>query len=392
MKVFRSVSEQSSGTGKSNNGNSPTVRYCTRCLMPDTRPRIVFDSEGVCNACHHSTDKQEIDWGGRRQEFLALIEQYRARDNAYDCVVPWSGGKDSSAIAHRLKFEFGLIPLLVTFSPLLPNRVGAHNREELVKLGFDHVFVTPNQKVSRALARRFFIERGNPKVHWDAGINAAPVRAAVQYGIPLIFYAEHGESEYGGRVLSAEHQRTRDFTEVIEHQIGDDPENWADENINAEDLAPYIYPPLEDIQQVGAHALYFAYFFRWSMYENYEYIRNKFHFLTNENGRTDGTFTDFDSLDDKIDNLYYYMQFVKFGFGRATRDACRMIQNGQMTRQEGLELVRKFDSELPKSHFSENLDYLGLSEVEFNETVDLHRNSEIWHMEGNQWKLRYPPK
>tara|TARA_B100001123_G_scaffold294291_1_gene328093 strand:+ start:3051 stop:4229 length:1179 start_codon:yes stop_codon:yes gene_type:complete len=392
MPVFRSVPENSSAGNRGGISDAPTVRYCGKCLMPDTRPRIVFDSEGVCNACRHAADKKDIDWDARRQEFLDLVEKFRPRDSAYDCVVPWSGGKDSSAIAHRLKFEFNLNPLLVTFSPLLPNKVGLHNREELLKLGFDHVFVRPNQKVSRELAKRFFIERGNPKVHWDAGINAAPVRAAVQYGIPLIFYAEHGESEYGGRVLSAEHQKTRDFTEVIEHQIGDDPENWVDEDIAPRELAPYIYPPLEDIQRIGAHALYFGYFFRWSMYENYEYIREKFHFLTEESGRTDGTFTDFDSLDDKIDNMYYYMQFIKFGFGRATRDACRLIQNGHMSRKEGLELVRKFDSEFPKSHLSDNLDYLGLTEPEFNKTVDLHRNPEIWHMEGNRWKLRHPPK
>lgn len=359
--------------------------------MPDTRPRIVFDASGVCNACLHGDQKETINWPERREEFLDLIEQFRPRHGSYDCVVPWSGGKDSSAIAHRLKFEFGLNPLLVTFSPLLPNSVGISNREQLIDLGFDHVFVRPNQKVSRALAKRFFIERGNPKVHWDAGINAVPVRVAIQYNIPLIFYAEHGESEYGGRVLSEEHQKTRDFTEVLEHQIGDDPQNWVDTDITERDLAPYIYPPFEDIERVGIRALYFGYFFRWSMYENYEYIRDKMDFRINENGRTDGTFTNFDSLDDKIDNLYYYMQFVKFGFGRATRDACRMIQNQQMSRDEGLALVKQYDDEFPKSHFLENLEYLSLSESEFTEVVDLHRNHEVWEMAGNKWELRHPP-
>ena len=127
------------------------------------------------------------------------------------------------------------------------------------------------------------------------------------------------------------------------------------------------------------------------MYDNYQYVRRAVPgFMTDPKGRTDGTFTDFDSLDDKIDNLYYYMQYVKFGFGRATRDACRMIQNGHMTRAEGLELARKYDSEFPETYFAENLEYLSLTGEEFSETVDLHRNTELWTRAGNAWQLRFP--
>lgn len=368
------------------------VRYCKSCLMPDTRPRIEFDANGVCNGCHTARAKRSIDWDARRKEFLEYVERYRPKTGPYDCIVPWSGGKDSSAIAHKIKFEFGLNPLLVTMAPLMPNDLAVHNREEMIQLGFDHLMVRPNQKVSRRLARRFFIERGDPKVHWSAGVNSVPVRAAVQYGIPLLFYAEHGESEYGGRVLSEEHKKVRDFAEVLEHQIGDDPRNWVDEEIEERDLAPYVYPELEAVERLGVKALYFSYFFRWSMLDNYNYIKDKIDFRVEPKGRTDGTFTNFDSLDDKIDNLYYYMQFVKFGFGRAIRDSCRMIQNNQMTRAEGLELVRKYDDEFPSSFHDEHLEYLKMNAVEFTETVDKHRNKELWNFSGNRWALRYPPE
>ena len=368
------------------------VKYCKLCLMPDSRPRIEFDREGICNACHNAEEKNKINWDKRRDEFLYLIEKFRSKDNHYDCVVPWSGGKDSSSIAHKLKFEFGLNPLLVTFSPLMPNEIGAYNREQILKLGFDHFMVRPSQKVSKYLARSFFINRGNPKIHWDAGVNSVPVQVAVNYKIPLIFYAEHGESEYGGRVLSEESKKIRDFTEVIENQVGDDPLNWADENIKEEELSPYLYPSVEDVEKVGVKALYFSYFFKWSMKENYEYIKDKIDFRTDEKGRTDGTFTDFDSLDDKIDNLYYYMQYIKFGFGRATRDSCRMIQNSQMDRNKALDLALKYDHEFPNSFHPEHLDYLDMDEINFTEIVDLHRNKEIWNFHGNQWNLRFPPK
>ncbi len=385
-----SISKQQ--TDNLNRGQSVRkISYCKRCIMPNSRPRITFDEDGICNACRNAEEKwKDVDWNARKEEFLQLIEPFRSKNGYWDCIVPWSGGKDSSSIAYKLKFEFGMNPLLVTFSPQIPNEVGNHNREALIQLGFDHVFFRPNQKVHRKLARRFFIERGNHKVAWDAGINAIPVKVAVDFNIPLIFYAEHGESEYGGKVLRVESQKFRDFTEVIEHQIGDDPCNWVDEEITLNDLNPYIYPKIERVRKAGVKALYFAYFFKWSSYENYLYIKEKIDFQICPAGRTEGTFTNFDSLDDKSDNLYYYMQYIKFGLGRAVRDASRMIQNRQLTRQEGLELARKYDHEFPALYFQDMLDYLQIREEEFYELVDKHRNPEIWTKENEGWKLRYP--
>jgi N-acetyl sugar amidotransferase len=366
------------------------VRHCTRCVMPDTRPRIAFDANGVCNACLNVDSKRAIDWAGRREEFLSLVEPFRSQRGRWDCVVPWSGGKDSSSIAWRLKFDFGLNPLLVTFAPLVVNEIGQANRELLIRAGFDHVYFRPNQKVHRRLARRFLVERGNPKVAWDAGVNAVPLQVAVQYGIPLVFYAEHGESEYGGRVLSEESKKIRNITEVIEHQIGDDPRNWVDEEIGEADLNPYLYPETSAVEAVGVRAFYFAYFFRWSMYENYQFIKSKIPFHTHPAGRTSGTFTDFDSLDDKSDDLYYYMQFIKFGFGRAIRDASRLIQNGQLTREQGLDYARRYDGEFPAEHLDAMLEYLDMSRGQLIETIDLHRNPEIWTQDGGEWHLRFP--
>ncbi len=367
------------------------IRYCKRCVTPTTRPRVEFDADGVCNACHTADLKKRIDWAARREEFAAQLRKMRTSEDAYDCIVPWSGGKDSSAIAYRLKHEFGLNPLLVTASPLIPNEIAQHNREEMLLVGFDQVMVRLNQKVSRHLSRRFFVERGNPKVHWEATKEAIPVAMAIRYKTPLIVYAEHGESEYGGRVLSEDSRRTKDFTEVIENIVGDDPGNWIDDVVTERDLNQYRYPDAHSIAEIGATAVYFAYYFKWSMYENYQYLKDKIDFRLAPNGRTDGTFTNFDSLDDKIDTLYYYMQYIKFGFGRAARDASRLIQNGHLTREQGLEYVRLYDHEFPSTYFAEQLDYLGLTEEEFHKIVDLHRNPEIWENRAGVWHLRYPP-
>lgn len=369
------------------------VIYCKKCLMPNSRPRISFDEDGICNACRHAKEKWEnIDWGARKKEFLELIEPHRPKDGSWDCIVPWSGGKDSSAIAYKLKFEFGMNPLLVTVSPQVPNEIGNHNREALIQRGFDHLFFRPNQKVHRRLAKRFFIERGNQKVPWEAAVNTIPIRVAVKFNIPLVFFAEHGESEYGGKILNEDSNKFRDFTEVVEHQIGDDPRNWIDDEITANDLTTYIYPDIKEIKRVGVIAFYFSYFFKWSSYENYLYIKDKYDFRTCPDGRTEGTFTNFDSLDDKSDNLFYYMQYIKFGFGRALRDASRMIQNKQLTRKEGVELARKYDHEFPAKYFHNMLEYLQIAEKDFYEIIDKHRNPEIWEKKDAQWKLRYPPE
>ena len=365
------------------------IILCKKCLMPSSRPRITFSSSGICNGCINSIKKKKLNWKKRKDEFLRMIEKVKKKTLTYDCIVPWSGGKDSSAIAYKLKFLYGLNPLLVTFSPMIPTDIGIHNREQMLRLGFDHIFVRPNQRVARYLANRFFIERGNPKIAWDAGINVAPISTAIQLNIPLIFYAEHGESEYGGHVLNKNSSRERDFEEVIEHQIGDFPENWTDENINRKDLSPYIYPDKKTLIKNKIKAYYFSYFFKWSMFENYEYVKKKLpDFKENPFGRTEGTFTNFDSLDDQIDDLYYYMQYIKFGFGRATRDASRFIQNNHMKRNEAIKIVRKYDGEFPYRNIEKVIRFLNISELELDEIINKHRNLEIWKKKNNNWELK----
>ena len=367
------------------------IIFCKNCVTPNTRPRIVFNKNGVCNACVNNQEKNlTVDWNERSEEFKKIIRiiKHKNINKQYDCIVPWSGGKDSTYIALRLKNEFGLNPLLVTFAPLIPNKIGRHNREILLDYGFDSIYFRPNQKVAKILAKRFFIERGNPKVAWDAGINSIPVKIALNFKINHIFYAEHGESEYGGLVLDEESKKKRDLKEVIEHQIGDYPENWINQDISEKEIKSYTYPSDEVLNKANITSHYFAYYFKWSINENYKYVKKILpDFKENEYGRTEGTFTNFDSLDDKIDDLYYYMQYIKFGFGRTTRDASRFIMNGEMTRNQALKYVREYDGEFPTRNFKQVLNYLDISDLDFEEIVNKHRNKEIWQQKNNNWEL-----
>ena len=216
------------------------VIYCDECLMPSSRPRIVFNDK-ICNGCNNKRQKENIDWQKRKEEFYELIKTYK-KSNKYDCIVPWSGGKDSSMIACKIKFEFVLNPILVRFSPVIQTEIGSYNRQQLINLGFDQIFVAPNNKVAKILCRRFLEERGDPKIHWNAGINSTPLRVSIEKKIPLIFYAEHGDSQYGGNPINKESSKFKDLDEIYENLIGDDPRNWIDEIINENDIFPYTVP------------------------------------------------------------------------------------------------------------------------------------------------------
>ena len=380
--------------------------WCSRCLMPSTRPRISFDEEGVCNACIWHESKAQIDWQARAEEFRSICRGAKSHSAStgavYDCIVPFSGGKDSATVAWRLR-EAGLRPLLVTYGQLLWTDVGRRNFDAVARAGFDILYWRVDQRVSRALARRWLVERGHPKLHYDAGVNAVPLITAVKFGIPLVFYAEHGESEYGGHILSEEHRKTRDLAEVLENQVGDDARNWATDGLSERDLFPYIYPDLAEVERTGVKAYYFSHFFKWDIYENARFARETLKFGQAGQwsydhdyrrpwwGRSDGSFEGFDSIDDMIDDLDYYLMYVKFGFGRSARMASRLIQNGHMTREQGLELVRRYDGEFPRTYLPKVLEYLDMTEAELVETVDRHRNPEIWEQKGDKWALKHPP-
>jgi len=355
--------------------------------MPSSRPRVVFSVQGICNACLNKT--VSTDYRPRAVELQQILASSKGKHPEYDCVVAWSGGKDSTSIAIRLREEFKVNPLLVTFSPLLPTPEGVYNKRKVNEIGFDSVEVTPNQEISRHLSRRFFIDRGDPKLHWNAGINSAPIRVAKYFGIPLVFYAEHGETEYGGKVLNANSSRERDVQEILENQIGDDPLNWIDDKISIQDLHNYQFP--RDLgKNSHLRALYFAYFSKWDVNENFEFVKKHFDFAVNSRGRTYGTFTNYDSVDDYMDDLYYYMQYIKFGFGRCLRDVARQIQHGRMTKEEGKVLIEKYDGEFPEETITKCLEYLKLDFESFEEIVDKHRPPYIWEKIGSNWRHRFP--
>ena len=266
----------------------------------------------------------------------------------------------------------------MTYGQLMWTDAGRRNWQRVRDAGFEILYWGVDQEVSRKLARRFTIERGHPKQHYDAAVNAVPVITAKQAGVPLIIYAEHGESFYGGHVLSEQHRRRRDLAEVLENQVGDDARNWAADGITQRNLYPYIYPD----NVGGIEAVYWSYYHRWSIYENAMLMRNKLGFEWIE-PRTDGSFEGYDSIDDMIDGLDFYLMYLKFGFGRATRMASRLIQEGVITRDQGLEMVTRHDGEFPEMYLPEVCKYLSMSRSELEQICEKHRNQALFEHKEN---------
>lgn len=357
------------------------IKFCTRCTISSMRPRITFDAEGVCSACRFAEAKEATDWTVRENELKRLCDQHRSHDGSFDVVVPVSGGKDGGFVAHQLKYKYGMHPLCVTWAPLLPTDIGRQNLDAFVASGFDLIQGRPNGQVARKLARLAFEHMGDPFQPFIYGQTNFPFRIAAQEGINLIMYGEDGEAEYGGSVKVPRASRR-----VEEHDkqyfSGKPPEFWREYGISEKELEIFCGPK----QKTNVEIHFFGYYKKWDPQENFYYCAEHTGFQTNPE-RTEGTYSKYASLDDKLDGLHYYLAFAKFGIGRCTSDSAHEIRDGKITREEGVALVRKFDGEFPQKHFAEVCDYMGLTKSEALEIIEKWRNPEVWQfLLANSWE------
>jgi N-acetyl sugar amidotransferase len=366
------------------------VRYCTRCVVSNQRPRITFDDDGVCSACQHAERKRtEIDWAAREQELAQLCDRHRSSDGSYDVVVPGSGGKDSAFVAHQLKAEYGMHPLSVTWAPHSYTDIGFRNLQAFIHSGFDNIMGTPNGEVHRALTRLAFTELGDPFQPFIYGQKAFPLRIAATYGIPLVMYGEDGEVEYGGATKNA-NSSSIDLETDLEslYFSGVGAGRWLEKGFTLTDLQPYLLPSLDELRQAKIDYHHYSYFKKWVPQENYYYAVEHTGFQANPM-RSEGTYSKYASLDDKLDGFHYYLGFVKFGIGRATSDAAHEIRDGHLTREEAVQLVQKYDGEFPAKYFPDFLEYIEMTEDDFHAVVDTFRPRHLWDRRGSQWILKH---
>jgi len=366
------------------------VKFCKNCVISNQRPRIIFDDEGVCNACRWAEKKGAIDWTKREQELLKVLDRFRRKDDSHDVIVPSSGGKDSARVAYELKYKYGMNPLTVTWSPHVYSDIGWKNFQSFIHAGFDNIMGTPDGRIHRQLTRFSFEQIAEPFQPFITGVHNFPLQIAVRYRIPLIFYGENAEIEYGGDATS-EGRPSRNLTTDKErfHFSNFGPMKWLDYGIDKKQIHYYLTPSVEEMEKVGIECNWYGYYRKWIPQENYYFAVEHTGFEANPDGRSEGTYSKYASLDDQLDGFHYYMMFIKFGIGRCTSDAAHEVRDGHITREEGVELAKKYDGEFPKKNFQIFLDYCGITEEHFWEVVDRFRSPHIWKKVLGEWRLRH---
>ena len=354
------------------------VVFCKRCVMSNQRPASAVEfkhtinskkvtlnigEDGVCDACRQADEKENIDWGKREEELLRLLDKHRRNDGYYDCIVPGSGGKDSAFQSHVLKYKYGMHPLTVTWPPIMYTDYGYRNFRRWIEVGgFDNVSFNQNGRVMKLLTRLSIENILHPFQTFILGQKNFGPKIALHYDIPLIFYGEN-EAEYGNPIAdNATSLRDKSYysmKNLNEMYLGgvSIKELMDRYHIDLVDLMTYLPAPYEQIEKSKIEVHYLGYYLKWTPQEVYYYAVENTGFEARP-FRTQGTYSKYNSIDDKIDDLHYYTTFIKFGLGRATYDASQEIRNKHLTREEGVALVKRFDGEFPDKYFKEVMDYL----------------------------------
>ncbi|WP_413682129.1 N-acetyl sugar amidotransferase [Prochlorococcus sp. MIT 1304] len=352
-----------------------------------TRPRIEFNSDSICNACQWKEEKKILNWSVREKELVRILEDY-SFNNSFDCVVPVSGGKDGSYIAHTLRTRYKKNPLCITVNPHLATSLGQENLKNFAKSGFDLIEINPHYETLRQLNLIGFRELGFPYYGWLIAIQTAVIRLAVSMNIPLIFYGEDGEVEYGGS------------TETKNNPIIDIPyqkkvwfEGGAEKIINLlpEELKKYSYmfeyPSDEDLKKAKTFITTWSYYENWDSYRNYV-TAAKYCGLREKEEGNQGTFTNFSQNDSLLYPLHTYLMYVKLGFGRATQDAGIEIRRGAMTREQGLRLVSLYDGLYPAELEESYLNYYQMSKEEFHKIILKHTNRDLFEVSLDPFSIK----
>lgn len=363
------------------------ITYCKRCVMPSTKPDLRIHEDGVCAACHNFDNRSQVDWEERRNEFLDIADRYSGRRNgSWDCVVPVSGGKDSTAQVLKV-LELGLNPLCVTATTCDLSAVGRRNIENIQGLGVDYLEFTPNRKLRRKLNRIGLEEVGDISWPEHVSIFTIPVRAAAEFGVPLIVWGENPQDEYGGPAAAANNQTLdrrwlEEFGGLLGMRVSD---LVGREGIERHHLRPYTYPTDEELARAGVTGVFMGHFFPWDGMSNA--LLAQAHGFETLSKTVEGSMVNYENLDNHQTGIHDYFKFLKFGFGRATDIACVHIRRGRLTREEGLELVRMHDGKFPWTYLGKPLEEI-LSPLDipvdrFIEICDEFTNMRLFSVSRN---------
>lgn len=386
------------------------IVFCKKCVVSNQRPASTaefkhvisskkvtmnIDEEGVCDACRQAEIKENVNWEVREKELTALLDQYRRNDGEYDCIVSGSGGKDSAFQAHVLKYKYGMNPLTVTWPPILYTDYGYQNWKNWIEVGgFDNILFKQNGRAMKILTRLSIENLFHPFQTFILGQKNLAPKIAAKFGVPLIFYGEN-EAEYGNPIAdNATSLRDKSYftySNLEDLFLGgvSVKELIQKYDLRLNELKCFLPASEEELKGRDIFVHYLGYYLKWIPQEVYYYAVENTGFRARP-FRTQGTYSKYNSIDDKIDDLHYYTTFIKFGIGRATYDASQEIRNRHLTRDEGKALVKKFDGEFPDRYFNEIMEYLEMDPGYFREQLtNRFRSPHLWAVEDGKWHLRH---
>lgn len=358
------------------------LRFCKKCLFPETKPDLYFNDDGVCSACIAAESKnRKINWKQREKDFYTIVDKFRLNSNqiGYDCLIPVSGGKDSTYQAFFMKKVCNMNPLCVCFETTKETELGRKNLSNISKMGIDVIHFHKNYNAYKSMVVEGFRRVGDEMWPNHLGIFTIPMMIAVKFKIHLIIWGENSQQEYGGPLESIEKNTlTRQWLEEFGGLLGNRIQDMIGvDGLTAKDLTPYFYPSDKELKKTGIVSLFLGHYFFWDARKQLEIVK-KYGFSVKEDGPVEGTYTNYENLDEEMHGLHDYLKFVKYGFGRATDHACIDIRNKRLTRKEGLKLVKKYDGKYPQKAITAFIEYSGLSKSEIDEVIDSYTNPVLF--------------
>ena len=362
------------------------MKWCSRCILPDTRPNLIIGEEGVCNACRSHESKFRIDWRSRKNAFLEVSEYAKSRSNRYDCLIPVSGGKDSHWQVVTC-LEYGLKPLGVTWKTPARTDIGKKNLKNLVDIGIDHIDYQVNPAVEKRFMLKSFERFGTTAVPMHMALFNIPLKIAVNFGIPLVVWGENSAFEYGSKKeekigfrLDANWLRTYGVTQ------GTTAENWISQDLPEKDLTPYFGPSDEEMEQAGVLAIFMGYYFPWDP-DTTRSVAKAHGFKERKEGPKTG-FYDYADIDDDFISIHHWMKWYKFGFTRLFDNLSLEIRNGRMAREEAIKAVREVGDQTPHDDIGRFCEFAGISKRRFFEIAEEFRNMNIWEKQNGKWIIK----
>ena len=365
------------------------LKYCETCFLPVSKPDLPFSPSGRCAACTAFDNRANVDWDQRKVEFLSIVKSLPKKNpNYWDCIVPVSGGKDSTAQVLKM-LEIGLKPLCVTATTCDLSEIGRRNIQNIKNLGVDYVEFSPNPLIRRKLNRIGLEQVGDISWPEHVGIFTIPIRAAVQYEVPLVIWGENSQNEYGGPAANAEKNTLNrswleEFGGLLGLRVSDLPGAF---DISESDLIPYQYPTDDELERVGVTGLFLGHYFPWDGLSNF--VLSQANGFESFGKVIEGSIVDYENLDNHQTGIHDYFKFLKYGYGRATDIVSIQMRRGRLSRQQGLDLIIKHDGKYPHTYLGKSLHQilnpLNLTIQEFNLICDRFTNKDIFvrDMQGN---------